>query len=159
MKKNLITNFISDLLGRRVTYRLGRAMYLYARGDTINNMKINGEMVIQSGVLVARKQKLTTTSRLIIFDVGANIGEWSSAMIDSLRKHNLVIDTDLFAFEPVPSTAETLKKTSQPMRRFCTLRKWHSPRPMGRKKFTLPDRILVQILFMPTQCKGKNNLQ
>ena len=110
MLKNLLINFICDLLRRRTTYRLGRAMYLYARGDTINNMKINGEMLVQSGVLAAWKKNLTTTSRLTIFDVGANIGEWSSAMLDGLRKHKLVMETNLFAFEPVPSTAETLKR-------------------------------------------------
>jgi FkbM family methyltransferase len=114
MLKKLLANFIFDLLGCRATYRLGRSMYLYARGDIINNMKVNGEMLIQSGVLAAREKNLITTSRLTIFDVGANVGEWSFAMIDGLRNHNLVMETDLFAFEPVPSTAETLKRNLSP---------------------------------------------
>lgn len=85
-------------------------MYISARREIANDMRINGEMLIQNGVINARKKNASDNKKFTIFDVGANIGEWSYAMIEILRNQNLCEETDLYAFEPVHSTAETLKK-------------------------------------------------
>lgn len=104
-----IKNLAFNLMGRRTTYRLGRAMYLHARGDIANDMTRNGEMLIQSGVLAGWKNTSAKDKNLVIFDVGANIGEWSAALLGQLKSHAIDKRVDLFSFEPVPSTAKTLR--------------------------------------------------
>lgn len=84
-------------------------MYLFARGDISNDMTRNGEMLIQSGVLAAWKSNPAKDKNLVIFDVGANIGEWSNALLGQLKNHGVNERVDLFSFEPVPSTAKTLR--------------------------------------------------
>lgn len=104
-----IKNFIFNLLGRRATYRLGRAMYLHARGDIANDMNRNGEKLIQNRVLSNWRASPRKDNKLVIFDVGANIGEWSAALLGQLKVHAINERVDLFSFEPVPSTARTLR--------------------------------------------------
>jgi FkbM family methyltransferase len=99
-----------SMLGRRTVYRVGRAMYLYARGDIANDMRKNGELLIQSCVLAAWKKGLGKQRNLIIFDVGANVGDWSTAVLEQLEEHDLDKDALLFSFEPVPTTAEELRR-------------------------------------------------
>lgn len=105
-----IKNLAFNLIGRRTTYRLGRAMYLHARGDIANDMTKNGEMFVQRGVLAAWKMDPAKDKNLVIFDVGANIGEWSAALLGQLKAHIIDKNVDLFSFEPVPSTAKTLRE-------------------------------------------------
>ena len=99
-----------DLMGRNATYRIGRAMYLHARGDIDNDMSTNGEMLIQNGVLAYWKRAATKDKKLVIFDVGANIGDWSAALLGQLKTHEIVGGIELFSFEPVSATAEVLRK-------------------------------------------------
>lgn len=106
---SIINDFIFNLMGRRTAYRLGRAMYLHARGDIANDMTRNGEMLIQSGVLAGWKNASASDKDLVIFDVGSNIGDWSAALLTQLKAHAINEQVDLFAFEPVPATARTLR--------------------------------------------------
>lgn len=105
-----IKSIAFKMLGRRTAYRLGRAMYLHARGDVANDMRKNGEMFVQSCVLAAWKNGLDKQQNLIIFDVGANVGDWSAAVIEQLNNKGIAKDVLLFSFEPVPSTAEELRR-------------------------------------------------
>lgn len=98
-----------NLIGRSTTYRLGRAMYLHARGDFTNDMTNNGEMLIQVGVLIAWKKQSIKDTHLVVFDVGANIGEWSTALLQQMTTLAIDSHVELFSFEPVPSTAKTLR--------------------------------------------------
>ena len=98
-----------NLMGRRTTYRLGRAMYLHARGDIENDMARNGEMLIQSGVIAGWQAVPAKEKKLVIFDVGANIGDWSAALLGQLKAHASHAHVDLYSFEPVPATARTLR--------------------------------------------------
>jgi FkbM family methyltransferase len=102
-------NLIFNLMGRRNIYRLGRAMYLHARGDIANDMSRNGEILIQNGVLSGWRAGPAENYKLVIFDVGANIGEWSAALLGQLKAHAIDERVDLFSFEPVPATAKTLR--------------------------------------------------
>jgi len=101
---------VFKLLGRRATYRLGRAMYLIARGDIPNDMTRNGEMLIQQGVLDAWQKKPSTGQQLVVFDVGANIGEWSAALVKQVEQRQLAQQVQLYSFEPVAATAQTLRR-------------------------------------------------
>lgn len=104
-------NIINILVGRRVLYRAGRAMYMHARGEIENDMNKNGEMLIQRSVLAAwQKKQSSKKEKLVIFDVGANVGDWSNALLDQLDTFGISDQLDIFSFEPVPSTANTLRK-------------------------------------------------
>ena len=96
-------------MGRSIAYRFGRSMYLHARGDFSNDMSSNGEMLIQDCVLAAWKKQPIKAANLVVFDVGANIGDWSKALLQQAKAHEIDAHLDLFSFEPVPSTAKTLR--------------------------------------------------
>ncbi|MEK6405923.1 MAG: FkbM family methyltransferase [Acidobacteriota bacterium] len=100
---------IFSLLGRRAAYRIGRALYQKARGEVANDMASNGETLVQSCVVDAWKRGALSGQRLVVFDVGANVGDWSSALLSLLADSNMREVVDLYAFEPVPSTFEFLR--------------------------------------------------
>ncbi|MEK8049886.1 FkbM family methyltransferase [Ideonella sp. DXS22W] len=97
------------LLGRQLAYRIGRALYLGARGDIPNDMTRNGETLVQRCVLQALAQSGPSASSLVAFDVGANIGDWSLSLIELARQAGRQDHLILHAFEPVPSTHRTLR--------------------------------------------------
>lgn len=104
-----IKEIIFTLVGRRAAYRVGRALYQKARGDVANDMVSNGEMLVQSCVFDAWLKEGAKKNSLVVFDVGANVGDWSAAFLKRLSDSSLSESVDLYAFEPVPSTAETLR--------------------------------------------------
>lgn len=104
-----IKNLAFNMFGRRTTYRLGRAMYLHARGEIANDMTKNGEMLIQSSVLAAWTKSMDDGKGFVAFDVGANIGDWSASLLRQMEGQIIDGCVNLYAFEPVPSTAETLR--------------------------------------------------
>ncbi len=106
---NLYKQFIFSLLGRRAAYRIGRALYQKARGEVANDMASNGEMLVQRCVVEAWLRGVGKDNRLVIFDVGANVGDWSAAMLNRLAESNVGESADLYVFEPVPSTFEFLR--------------------------------------------------
>lgn len=97
------------LIGRRAIYRIGRAMYQKARGDVANDMVSNGEMLVQKCVVNAWKRDGFRGQRLVLFDVGANVGDWTSALLSLLTDSCMHEVVDLYIFEPVPSTFEFLR--------------------------------------------------
>ena len=95
------------VFGNKIAYRLGRALYMQARGDIANDMATNGELMIQRGVIGATKR--SAKDKLVCFDVGANVGDWSSALLSSCQLSQCQ-SLELYVFEPVPSTASVLRK-------------------------------------------------
>ena len=108
--KNLFRKLVIFVLGRRAAYRIGRALYQTARGDVAKDMLSNGEMLVQRCVFDSWLKEDTPKDRLVVFDVGANVGEWSAAFLRRLSDSSISKSVDLYAFEPVPSTAETLRR-------------------------------------------------
>lgn len=98
---------VCSLLGRRIIYRLGRALYLSARGDSSHDMMSNGESLIQRCVVNAWRSGASGEARLVVFDVGANIGDWSAALLALLE--NASESVGLHLFEPVPATFKQLQ--------------------------------------------------
>lgn len=98
------------LIGRRAAYRIGRALYQKARGDGLQDMKSNGEMLLQKCVVDAWKSGRMRGQRLVVFDVGANVGDWSSALRGLLTDSTEREAVDLYVFEPVPETFEVVRK-------------------------------------------------
>jgi FkbM family methyltransferase len=107
---SFIKQLMVSLVGRRAVYRIGRSLYQKARGDVANDMKSNGEMLIQKCVVSAWKNSSFSEQRLVVFDVGANVGDWSNALVERLSTTAMHETADLYIFEPVPSTFDFLKK-------------------------------------------------
>jgi len=65
----------------------------------------NGEKVFIENLFKIFK---TNIGRKIVFDIGANIGDYSSMLLENLQKYD--IDMELHLFEPTKSCFETLSK-------------------------------------------------
>lgn len=94
------------LFGVSFVYRLGRILYMQARGDMPNDMSTNGELMIQRGVI--RSNLSLNKEKLVFFDVGANVGDWSLGLLSNCKASQCQ-SFDLYAFEPVPTTASVLR--------------------------------------------------
>lgn len=87
---------LETLIGRRELWRLGRLIYRHARRDGDNIPEINGEYALH------RKVALWASRRdepFNVIDVGANIGYWSSHLLDACQSAG-VRNLHLWAFEP-----------------------------------------------------------
>jgi FkbM family methyltransferase len=91
-------------LGRRNVVRLGRYLSNRSRLDTPNDMRFNGELVVLDAVV----RSWRPVADLVAFDVGANVGDWTRALLHRLPpgKTNIRV----FAFEPVSSTRAILER-------------------------------------------------
>lgn len=92
-------------IGAQFLYRLGRKMYMSARRDIPNDMRANGEQLLQRAAILARRQQ-----ELVVFDVGANVGDWTQQFLQELRTNPPPPRLALYAFEPVPTTMQVLKQ-------------------------------------------------
>jgi len=106
----MITKLLSILLGHQTAYRLGRALYREARGDVANNMMTNGELMVQRCVVSAWRRSSAQREGIIVFDVGANVGDWSAAFLANFDGSNDARLVSLYMFEPAPDTAHVLKE-------------------------------------------------
>lgn len=85
--------------------RLGRFLSNEARLDVPNVMENNGELMVQRVVLQHAK------SKAVIFDVGANVGEWALAC----HRQDAGSKAQIYAFEP---SAPTFKRLSDSVKAF-----------------------------------------
>jgi FkbM family methyltransferase len=81
-----------------------------ARGDVANDISNNGELMVQRFVVDGWKQSRTSGERLVVFDVGANVGDWSEPLLRYLMRLQDSTPCDLHMFEPVPDTRATLQE-------------------------------------------------
>jgi len=90
---------------RRFGWRLGRRLYCAARGEPHPNIiASNGEAYVQRCVAAA-----VLPNALTVCDIGANKGEWTLSLLDTLQKVRRSTErTTVHIFEPVPSTLERL---------------------------------------------------
>jgi len=94
------------VLGRTNFYRLGRWAYMAARNDVTGHISKDGEKWVQSCVLKACCGN--NSGHVVVFDIGANIGDWLGSLIDVAEVIGCLRQLDVHAFEPVPSTYERL---------------------------------------------------
>jgi len=101
--------WLAARLGRRLSWRLGRALYLEARGDAgwWLDFEASGEALLQRRMLA---HFAASPGRLVIFDVGANVGDWTISLLDRAIATGLADRLEVHAFEPVPSTVATLRR-------------------------------------------------
>ena len=101
--------WLAARLGRRLSWRLGRALYLEARGDAgwWLDFEASGEALLQRRAL---EHFAASPGPLVIFDVGANVGDWTLALLDRAAAMGLADRLEVHAFEPVRSTVATLRR-------------------------------------------------
>lgn len=91
---------------RRLAWRVGRSLYCLARGEQrIDDIRLDGELELQQQVVRANRN----TSHFVVFDIGANQGDWTLALIDACNLLDVSEGrVEVHAFEPVPSTSKRL---------------------------------------------------
>jgi FkbM family methyltransferase len=107
MRNQVITDLLELLLGRRTAWRLGRALYLKARADSPNIAQLNGEESVQRQLLT---RFAAVQEKLIAFDVGANIGNWTWFLLQEASRLNIEGRIEIHSFEPVPSAFAVLEE-------------------------------------------------
>ena len=96
------------MIGRRWLWRLSRSAYYTARRDLMRNqIASNGEASLQRRV-AARHASRDAANDFTAIDVGANVGEWTLAMLETARGAGVA--ATVHAFEPVPAVHEELCK-------------------------------------------------
>jgi FkbM family methyltransferase len=100
--------------GRRHVVRAARFIYRQACLDVPNDPLTNGERELQRWILGS----WPTGRPIRVIDVGANVGEWSAAMLANAREADRLADLDLHAFEPSGYTFTRLTQAlaGQPVR-------------------------------------------
>lgn len=93
---------------RRIVYKLGRRLYMIARGEPLRNLPASsGEVYLQKKV----SQALAGCSEAVILDVGGNLGQWSILFLETAKSQGINLDSLVHhAFEPVPATRDKLIK-------------------------------------------------
>lgn len=98
--RTTIARGVERILGRRRVVRASRFLLNHARRDGPNEIAQNGELLVQRTVLQA------AGSCAVVFDVGANLGQWSSQLISQSSAA-----LDLHVFEPSAGCMERLRGT------------------------------------------------
>lgn len=128
------------LVGRKRLVRLARYVLNYARRDLPNRIDTNGELMVQSVVAAGR-------SDLVVFDVGANVGQWSGRVQATCQRAG-VQSGWLHIFEPSAATCEAARVgliNSAPLQVIVN-------------QFGLSDQDGVATLFKPHELAGSNSV-
>ena len=103
MAKMLLLKSLWFLLGRRNLVRLASFLANESRLDVPNDFETNGERMVIEGVLAK-----VAPQKVMMFDVGANVGGWTKAAIAKARE--LGTELCVHAFEPCRDTCDTLTR-------------------------------------------------
>lgn len=103
--KQAVGGALLSVVGRRRMWRLGRALYRVARNDVDNDPARNGERWLQATVLDLFRDE----PRVVVFDVGANVGGWTRMLLEQVPAARADA-LDVYAFEPVASTMQSLRE-------------------------------------------------
>lgn len=95
---------LEGFLGRTVMARCGRFLSNRARLDLPNGIGTNGELLVIDAAL----RRVSRVGTFTALDIGANTGEWTTAVADAALAANAAVR--IFAFEPVTATREILKQ-------------------------------------------------
>lgn len=90
------------LIGRDRAWRLGRALYMAARGEGLNDMATNGERD-----LVRRIIAISTRQPVTIVDCGGNLGEWTAMALAEAAAAGKAAHIDIL--EPAPAAFAALQ--------------------------------------------------
>ena len=85
------------MIARRFAWRMGRALYTRARGEGLNDIASNGEALLQREFVA---WSIRLSGRAVVFDVGANVGQWTLSLIREARRSHASGRIEIHAFEP-----------------------------------------------------------
>lgn len=102
MLKNIFLTTINTLFNRKQVVRLSKAMLNRALGNNNGNMATNGEISLMRQVLGLRG---AGDHKLVVFDVGANVGQWTTSLLEIAKSAGGYIH----CFEPSPATFSKLQ--------------------------------------------------
>src|ERR1700684_3733568 len=97
-----VLRVLRAVVGQKSFYRISRLLMYEARFDVMNDPANNGEPYLQRLVLHA-------VSNPVVFDVGANVGDWTAMLLTNAGR-----DITVHAFEPCAGTYEILKRRQFP---------------------------------------------
>jgi|694.fasta_scaffold00091_29 FkbM family methyltransferase len=137
--------WITWLLGRHATVRMGRFLLNAGRADGCNAMDSDGELLIARQFLGG----IDPIAAICAMDVGANVGDYSAAMLEFLFPEGVERPVRWIAFEPFPETAQTLKGR---------LRPWLSRRVAEIEELALSHQSGVGQLLVLGANEGTNSL-
>lgn len=95
-------------LANSMVYRFGRKIYMFARCEIANDIRSNGELFLQKQ-LVSHWRRTAPLEPFIAIDVGANIGEWTFALLQNFDQEETG-RIFITCFEPAPATALVLEQ-------------------------------------------------
>lgn len=98
--------WLVTILGRTLAWRIGRALYMAARGEGVNDMASNGEALVIGRV--ASHLAGRGDNQAIVVDCGANLGDWTASAIDQFARH--AVTPALHLMEPSPASATALAR-------------------------------------------------
>lgn len=104
--KKAVYRFLIHILGRTNLVRLARYLGNEARLDGTNDPLVNGELLVQSCILGFLQAE--GIREVCVFDVGANIGEWSKSLLE--QRGRCTASIKIHAFEPFSGTFQTLER-------------------------------------------------
>lgn len=136
-----VTDVACRAAGRRNVVRAARLVLNRARLDVPNDMSANGETALQDWVL----DLCPVGEALHVVDVGANIGRWSTAMLDAARRRGRAADLHLHAFEPASST-------------FCRLAGELNGQRVAMRRAALSDHVGSSNLHVIAPGAGTNSM-
>lgn len=124
---------------RSLTWRIARKLYCIARRDIGNAPETNGEYWLLAQVLATN-----STEPTILFDIGANKGDWSHRALKCLTREKFA--SRVYAFEPTASTFAHLRQ------RFA------DDARLTAQRIALSDRSREIDLFVVGDLAGTNSL-
>lgn len=135
---------IRSLLGRRNAVRVGRVLTDAGRLDGPNDMAFNGEREVQETVLRCSPPD----RRLVVFDAGANVGDWTRQLME-LDRARAGAGVVVHLFEPAPATHERL---------LANLEAWGLKERAVPVRRGLSDLPRTAELFVASALAGSNSL-
>jgi FkbM family methyltransferase len=137
----MATDLTCRTAGRRQVVRAARFVLWRARLDVPNDLRTNGESLLQRWVL-----DMSPPGRGVsVIDVGANVGRWSATMLAVARRVGRTDDLDLHAFEPSAATFECMARALD-------------GQGVSLHRMALSDRPGSSLLHVIASCAGTNSL-
>ena len=94
-----VAHLVRFVVGQKNFYRCARLLMYEAQFDVLNDSTTNGEHYLQEAIL-------TCVDRPVVFDIGANVGEWTDSLLKIARSREVIVH----AFEPCSETFKMLSK-------------------------------------------------
>lgn len=97
---------VVKILGTSLSWRIGRSLYLAARGEGANDMEINGERLLVERVARVLSQRGPGAGTPTIVDCGANLGDWTAMTKRALQQARVTARFHLM--EPAQATFKSV---------------------------------------------------